>query len=120
MIHGDPAYVVIVPVGPSGIAFLGDLGKFVPLGKKRVTELSDDGVLQAAFAFAPGEQSIIVQGWAAAAPSASADEGSLGRVAFDDVTGRFRVEVFPGESGAARISLFVPPPGQDGPQDRER
>ena len=120
VIHGDPAYVVIVPVGPSGIAFLGDLGKFVPLGKKRVTELSDDGVLQAAFAFAPGEKSIAVQGWAAAAPSASADEGSLGRVAFDDVTGRFRVEVFPGESGAARISLFVPPPGQDGPQDRER
>ncbi|HEX9459253.1 MAG TPA: hypothetical protein VGA84_08925 [Thermoanaerobaculia bacterium] len=118
-IHGDPAYVVVVPVGRSGIAFLGDLGKFVPLGKKRVTELSDDGVLETALAFAPGEHSIIVQGWAPAAPIASADEGRLGRLAFDDVSGRFRVEVFPGKSGAARISMFVPPPRED-PEDRER
>lgn len=120
LIHGDPAYVVIVPVGPSGIAFLGDLGKFVPLGKKRVTELADDGVLETALAFAPGEQSIIVQGWAPAAPIASAGEGRLGMMAFDDASGRFRVEVFPGESGAARLSMFVPPPPEDGPDDRAR
>ncbi len=120
LIHGDPAYVVIVPVGPSGIAFLGDLGKFVPLGKKRVSDLSDDGVLEATLAFAPGEQSIVVQGWAPSAPSASATEGGVGRVTYDEVTGRFRVEVFPGESGAARLSMFVPPPRPDDPEDRER
>jgi len=119
VIHGDPAYVVVVPVGPSGIAFLGDLGKFVPLGKKRVTELSDDGVLEAALEFAPGERSVIVQGWAQAMPVADAVEGRLGKLAFDEASGRFRVEVFPGESGTARLRAFVPPAVDGGSLDRD-
>jgi hypothetical protein len=107
-IHNDPAYLVVVPVGRSGIAFLGDLGKFVPLGKKRVTELSDDGVLEAALAFAPGERSITVQGWARATPVVAAVDGRLGPLAFDADSGRFRVEVFPGDSSAARVRAFAP------------
>ena len=103
LITGDPAYLVVAPVGPSGIAFLGDLGKFVPLGKKRVTDLSDTGVLEAALEFASGERSVVVQGWARALPVATAVEGRLGKVAFDETTGRFRVEVFP-ESPARRAS----------------
>jgi len=118
-INGDPAYLVVVPVGPSGIAFLGDLGKFVPLGKKRVTELSDDGVLEAVLEFAPGEHSVTVQGWATAAPVADATEGRLGTLTFDAASGRFRVEVFPGESGTARLRAFVPPPADDGSLDRD-
>ena len=31
--------------GPSGIAFLGDEGKFVPVGKKRITAFTDDGAI---------------------------------------------------------------------------
>ncbi|HSY48567.1 MAG TPA: hypothetical protein VLC46_07145 [Thermoanaerobaculia bacterium] len=119
LIHGDPAYVVVVPVGPSGIAFLGDLGKFVPLGKKRVADLSDDGVLDAALAFAPGEHSVIVQGWAPATPVADTVEGRLGTLAFDKVTGRFQVEVFPGESGTAHFRAFVPAPPDDDTRDRD-
>ncbi|HXH40202.1 MAG TPA: hypothetical protein VNN08_16350 [Thermoanaerobaculia bacterium] len=119
LIHGDPAYVIVVPVGPSGVAFLGDLGKFVPLGKKRVTELSDDGVLEAALAFAPGEHSVTVQGWAQTTPVAEAVAGRLGTLAFDEGSGRFRVEVFPGESGIARIRVYTPPPAGDGSLDRD-
>lgn len=104
----DPAYLVVVPVGRSGIAFLGDLGKFVPLGKKRVTDLSDDGVLDVALEFAPGERSITVQGWARSRPSVAGVDGQLGPVEFDDQTGRFRVEVFPADSGTARLRAFVP------------
>jgi hypothetical protein len=120
VIHGDPSYVVVVPVGASGIAFLGDTGKFVPLGKKRVAELSDDGVLETTLAFAPGEQSIIVHGWAPSAPIASAAEGRAGRVAYDEPSGRFHVEVLPGRSGVARLQMFVPPPDDADPIDRER
>ena len=29
-------YDIVVPVGPSGIAFLGDMGKFASLGKQRI------------------------------------------------------------------------------------
>jgi hypothetical protein len=41
------SYYVVAPVGPSGIAFLGDEGKFVSLGDKRITQLVDDGTVQA-------------------------------------------------------------------------
>ncbi|HXH94037.1 MAG TPA: hypothetical protein VNN25_20850 [Thermoanaerobaculia bacterium] len=109
-IHGDPAYLVVVPEGKSGIAFLGDLGKFVPLGKKRVSELSDDGVLEAKIEFASGETSITVEGWSPSAPLFDAAEGRLGVLSFNEQTRRFRVEVFPGKSGSARIRGFVPDP----------
>jgi hypothetical protein len=107
-IHGDPSYLVAVPVGKSGIAFLGDAGKFVPLGKKRVTELSDNGVVDATLAFAATEQSIIVHGWAPSTPAASAIDGRVGAVTYDDASGRFDVEVFPNDSASARIRMSVP------------
>jgi hypothetical protein len=103
LIHSDPAYLVVVPVGKSGIAFLGDTGKFVPLGKKRVSELSDDGVLDVTLAFASSEHSVVVQGWAQSIPVVSAIEGSVGKVHFDADSGRFHVEVFPGKTGSAHI-----------------
>jgi hypothetical protein len=108
-IHGDPSYLVAVPVGKSGIAFLGDAGKFVPLGKKRVSELSDDGAVNATIEFAPSEKSIVVHGWAAAIPAVEAIDGRVGAVMFDGASGRFDVEVFPGSAPVARIRLSVPP-----------
>ena len=113
-IKGDPAYLVVVPVGKSGIAFLGDAGKFVPLGKKRVSDLSDDGVLDATLDFAPTEKSIIVQGWAPSMPLVTASEGRAGKMHFDEITGRFHVEVFPAKSGTARISASVAASDDDG------
>jgi hypothetical protein len=118
-ISGDPAYLVIVPVGPSGIAFLGDLGKFVPLGKKRITDISDDGVVEAALEFAPSEGSVFVHGWAPAKPLAAPVEGQLGKLAYDSLSGRFRVEVFPGDSGTARLRLLVPAPQDLAPRERD-
>jgi hypothetical protein len=117
-IHGDPAYLVVVPVGQSGIAFLGDLDKFVPLGKKRVSELSDDGVLRAMIDFASGEDSITLQGWARSMPFVAAVNGRLGPLTFDEESGRFRVEVFPGKSGTASVRAFVPSPENGGIRKR--
>jgi hypothetical protein len=115
-IHGDPSYLVVVPEGKSGIAFLGDLGKFASLGKKRVSELSDDGVLEARLEFASGETSITVEGWAPSAPRFDAVAGRLGALSYNEQSKRFRVEVFPGKSGFARIRGFVPDTDKvDGP-----
>jgi hypothetical protein len=113
-IKGDPTYLVVVPVGKSGIAFLGDVGKFVPLGKKRVSDLSDDGVLDATLQFAATEKSIIVQGWAPLKPLVTASEGRLGALTYNDDTGRFQVEVFPAKSGTARISASLASPDDGG------
>jgi hypothetical protein len=118
-IHGDPSYLVAVPVGKSGIAFLGDAGKFVPLGKKRVSELTDDGTVNATLEFAPTEHSITVHGWASASPLVSATEGRVGNVHFDEATGRFHVEVFPAKSGTARIAASLATPDDGGTLRRD-
>lgn len=61
-------YFIIVPLGPSGIALLGDTNKFVTRGKKRISSISDDGLLRATVVFAPGETNVALCGYA---PSAS-------------------------------------------------
>ncbi|HEV7425761.1 MAG TPA: hypothetical protein VGQ46_05300 [Thermoanaerobaculia bacterium] len=118
-IHGDPSYLVAVPVGKSGIAFLGDRGKFAPLGKKRVSELSDDGDVKATIEFAPSERSITIHGWAPSAPSVSATKGRAGKVHFDEASGRFHVEVFAAKSATAQIVLSVIVPEDDATLDRD-
>jgi hypothetical protein len=113
-IHGDPSYLVAVPVGKSGIAFVGDAGKFVPLGKKRVSDLSDDGTVNATLEFAATEHSITVHGWAPSMPLVTATEGRVGEVHFDEVTGRFNVEVFAAKSGTAQIAVSLAMPDDEG------
>jgi len=101
---GGSSYYVVVPVGPSGIGFLGDAGKFVSLGKKRISQLSDSGTLSVSVAFASGETSVTLHGHAASPPVATASAGSVGTVTWDAGTGMFTVPVTPA-SGAAVITL---------------
>ncbi len=98
------SYYVVVPVGPSGIAFAGDGGKFVSLGKKRITALSDNGTLTVAVAFASGEVSVTLHGYAAVQPSASATVGAVGPVRWDPGTKVFTLTVTPAQ-GAASVTL---------------
>jgi hypothetical protein len=89
------SYFVAAPVGPSGIAFLGDAGAFVSLGKKRISQLADDGTLRASVQFAAGEQAVTLHGFAASAPQVTVSGGSAEDVAFDVASQRFRVVVHP-------------------------
>jgi hypothetical protein len=116
------AYFVIAPVGPSGIAFFGDQGKFVTDGRQRIAALSDaGGRVGATVRFAAGEASVRLFGWAPRAPRVEALAGSAGAVAYDAATGRFEVSVSPAPAVAreppgndpvqqARIELSLPPP----------
>jgi hypothetical protein len=98
------SYYVVVPVGPSGIGFLGDAGKFVSLGKKRISQVSDSGTLSVTVAFAAGETSVTLQGHAASQPTASASVGSVGAVTWDAGTGLFTLPVT-AAGGGATIAL---------------
>ena len=90
---------IVAPVGRSGIAFLGDKGKIVGTGRQRLASVQDaPGQLTAAVAFASGETSVTLHGWAASRPSAAAD-GQARPVAYDPATGHFTVTVSPGRSG---------------------
>jgi hypothetical protein len=98
------SYYVVVPLGPSNIALVGDAGKFVSLGKKRITQLSDTGTLTVGVAFAAGETSVTLRGYAASQPTASARTGSVGALPWDAGTKLFTVPVMP-SGAAATITL---------------
>jgi hypothetical protein len=87
------SYFIGAPVGASGIAFLGDAGAFVSLGKKRISQLVDDGTLQASVAFAAGEQAVTLHGFAPSTPQVTVSGGSADEVAYDVGTSRFRVAI---------------------------
>jgi hypothetical protein len=90
------AYFVVAPVARAGIALLGDEGKLVPDGRKRIAALGDEpDRLTATVMFAPQEQSVRLFGYAARRPTVTAEAGSAGEVAFDNSTGRFEVAVSP-------------------------
>jgi hypothetical protein len=76
-ITGDSQYWVVTPVGPSGMAVIGDIGQFVTLGKKRITDLEDNGSIRLTVAFANGEKSRSIQVFAPMAPYVSAVGGSV-------------------------------------------
>ncbi|MGO9095957.1 MAG: hypothetical protein ACLQGV_12110 [Bryobacteraceae bacterium] len=75
-VDANGSYFVVVPVGPSGIAFLGDTAKFVTLGKQRISQLEDDGALTATVEFGAGETSVLLDLYAPWPLSATVNRGS--------------------------------------------
>lgn len=103
----DFAYYIVVPVGASGIAFLGDADQFVSLGRKRVTQLSDDGALHVSISFAAQEKTRTIHGYAPEPPSFHAIQGTIGQSTYDSVSQVFYVQVSPDSGGRAVIEIRV-------------
>lgn len=103
----DGSYYVVVPIGRSGIAFLGDEGKFASLGSKRISRLSDDGIVHATVTFAPGEGAVTLHGYAPAKPTISVTSGSAGSVSYNTSTHLFSFSVEAGETHTAVISMSL-------------
>ncbi|MFB7225885.1 carbohydrate-binding protein [Streptomyces sp. NPDC056227] len=101
----DGTYWVVAPIGPSGIAFLGDKGKFVAHGHKRLEHLSDHGSVRATVAFAAEEGPVTLHGYAPHRPSATATHGSVGTVGYDAATKLFSVTVSAGRGDRAVIKI---------------
>jgi len=108
-ISGDAMFLVLAPVGPSGMALIGDADQFVGMGKKRVPAYTDDGNVRVQIAFAAGEAQRVITGYSPRPPAAIAIEGSVARPAWDLNTKRFRVNVAPGTRGTASIELRPSP-----------
>jgi len=103
----DGTEFVVVPVGPSGIALLGDTALFVGLGRQRVASLRDDGRLSATVAFAAGESEITLAGYARSRPHAQAAGGQILGVAWDPSSHRFTVRLAPGRSAQAVLQMSL-------------
>ena len=90
------AFYIIAPFGKSGIAFLGDKGKFVSRGKQRIALLNDEkNKLTASILFAASENSVVLHGYAPVAPRVTAQSGRAHLLDYDSANGYFEVEVGP-------------------------
>lgn len=103
-VSAGPVYLVVVPVGPSTIGFLGDLGKYVSLGRQRISSVNDDGSVHVGVVFAAAENAVTLSGYAARVPNATASIGTVATPSFDPSTGRFDVTVQP-TNGSAEIEI---------------
>lgn len=102
----DTAYYIVAPVGPSGIAFLGEQGKLASTGAKRISDWSDTGTLAVSVAFGAGEKSVTLTGYAPSMPTAAADLGTVSAVQYDATSKRFTVSVAPsGASASVKLHL---------------
>ena len=104
-VGSNGSYYEVAPVGSSGIAFLGDAGKFVSTGDKRIAHLSDFGTVNATVAFATNEHSVTVHGYAPTAPTVTASDGSVGSVGYNASTHLFSVVVNAGGDHNAVLAL---------------
>jgi hypothetical protein len=100
-------YHIVAPVGPSGLALIGDVNKFVPLGKKRISQLTDDGTLSATVVFAAGEASVMLLGYSPTSPSAVVSQGSGGLDSYNPTTHLFTASVSPDVTGTAVIHILI-------------
>jgi hypothetical protein len=91
-----PRYFILASVSRAGVALVGDGGKFVPDGRKRVAIVVDGrDNLTATILFALEEDAVRLFGYATRRPTVAARVGSAGAFAFDEETGRFEVSVSP-------------------------
>ena len=104
-ITGDALYLIAAPIGPSGMAVLGDLDQFVSMGRKRISQITDDGRVHLKVAFAQGETARTIQGYSKVLPVAVATNGGVSSVKWDAAQHRFSVSVTPGSGGNASIEL---------------
>lgn len=101
----DGSYWIVAPVGRSGIAFLGDAGKFVAHGVKRIPQLSDNGALRVTVQFAPGEGPVTLHGHAATQPHAIATSGRISASTYDPTTKRFTLTVTAAANHQATLTM---------------
>jgi len=109
----DWTNIVLVPLSRGGIAVVGDAGKFVPRGRARIAALAEraDGV-DVQVAFAAGETSVTLTGYAPDAPRAAATTGAIVKSSWNAATSLFEIVVAPGPNATAlvKISPAAPKP----------
>ena len=107
-------YFVLTPVGPSGIALLGDKGHFVTLARARIPTLSSGARrIDLTVSFAPGETERTLFGYSPFPVAVIPVAGTAGTPVWDPATQLFTVTVAPaGATGAAQVRIrkhYVPP-----------
>jgi hypothetical protein len=107
-IPDEGAYWIVVPIGASGTAFLGDPDKFVGAGRQRVASVSDDGVLRARLTLSDGETRVRLHGFSAARPLITAARQTIEDFTYDAESGLFEVALTRQFPGALDVEIASP------------
>src|SRR5205085_7192144 len=102
-VPNDGAYWIVVPVGPSGVGFLGDEDKFVSNGRNRIARIEDNGVLTVRLILAEGESRLHLYGFSVSRPEIRATRAAVENVIYDSQSKLFHFDVIarPGTSPSA-------------------
>jgi hypothetical protein len=80
-------YQVLCPVGPSGMALIGDVGAFVTRGRKRIAAIDDQAsALRATVLFSKDEQALTIAAYAPTKPTVVVQGGECKEVSYDSTT----------------------------------
>ena len=104
---GQYSFVIIAPIGPSGIAFLGDADKIASTGKQRIADIRESAEsLKVTVLTAPGESGVTLHGFAETAPTCQLADGNVLPVEYDAATKHFTVMVTVPANGGAHVVIF--------------
>jgi len=106
-VPNEGAYWIVVPVGPSGVGFLGDTNKFVSNGKARVAILRNAEELFARILFSKGEERVRLNGFALAPPRVRARNGIVDNVVYDPQSRLFHFDLIAKPSAPGRVTLVL-------------
>jgi hypothetical protein len=103
------AYWIVVPVGRSGVGFLGDADKFVSNGKSRVVRIRDSGALTARIVLSAGESRLRLHGFSLTRPDVRAAGGAIESLAYDPQSRLFHFDLVaePGTSPVVTLRAQV-------------
>ena len=102
------AYRIVAPISRSGIAMLGDLGKFVSMGRKRITSYRDiAGGAVIGITEVANERDLTIAGYSLSQLTARADGASVVAVERNAATGFFKVKLRPKDNASNTITLVL-------------
>lgn len=107
-VDSQGSYFVIAPIGPSGMAFIGDLSRFVPASRQRVNDFSDNGQITATLQFAAPE-AVTLSFFAPSAPTVTGEGATVTAPTYDSNTGLYQAIVTSGQNSKATIHIAAPP-----------
>ncbi len=102
------AYRIVAPISRSGIAVIGDLDKFVSMGRKRITAYRDiAGGAVLGISYAAKERDLTIAGFAESSITARAKGGVVESIDRDAKTGLFKVRLRTGGNALGKIILTL-------------
>ncbi len=102
-------FFIVAPIRASGMACIGDVGKFVTLGKQRISSFTDDpSSMTLSIAYAEDEGPVTISGYAPVQPVVTVSSGSIGAVSYNATSKLFSVAVSHGANNQASITMRNP------------